>query len=97
MLAETGTQSEDADGLINYARSIRNIRLAAMIQERPNSDTQANGKGRYHVSMRSDGTVDVSEIASFFGGGGHVSAAGFTIDTTLSNIKDEIMGLADTL
>ncbi|MBI9081971.1 MAG: bifunctional oligoribonuclease/PAP phosphatase NrnA [Desulfobacterales bacterium] len=97
MLQETGTQSEDADGLINYARSIRNVKLAAMIQERPNSGTHAEGEGRYHVSMRSDGTVDVSEIASYFGGGGHVSAAGFTIESTLSNIKSEIMGLADTL
>ena len=98
MLQETGTQSEDADGLINYARSIRNVKLAAMIQERPNSSgTHAGGEGRYHVSMRSDGTVDVSEIASYFGGGGHVGAAGFTIESTLSSIKSEIMGLADTL
>lgn len=97
MLEETGTRSEDADGLINYARSIRNVKLAAMIQERPNGDSKTDDEGRYHVSLRSDGTVDVSEIASFFGGGGHLSAAGFSIETTLAEIKSEIMGLADTL
>lgn len=32
------------------------------------------------VSLRSDGSVDVAEIAKKFGGGGHPTAAGFTID-----------------
>lgn len=37
--------------------------------------------GSVHVSLRSDGTVDVSEIASKFkGGGGHKQSAGFIID-----------------
>ena len=36
--------------------------------------------GRIHVSLRSDGTVDVSEIAAKFGGGGHKKAAGFYVD-----------------
>ena len=30
-----------------------------------------------HVSLRSDGSVDVSEIAKKYGGGGHKNAAGF--------------------
>ena len=97
MLQETSTRPEDADGLVNYARSIEEVRLAALIQERPNGGGHSGQGGRYHVSLRSDGSVDVSEIASFFGGGGHVSAAGFTIESTLLEIKSEIMGLADTL
>ena len=31
------------------------------------------------VSLRSDGTVDVSELAKKYGGGGHKAASGFTI------------------
>jgi len=31
-----------------------------------------------HVSLRSDGTVDVSKICEKYGGGGHKKAAGFT-------------------
>lgn len=31
-----------------------------------------------HVSLRSDGSVDVSEIAKKYGGGGHKAAAGFS-------------------
>jgi len=36
--------------------------------------------GRIHVSLRSDGTVDVSEIVVKFGGGGHKKAAGFYVE-----------------
>ena len=30
----------------------------------------------FKVSLRSNGKVDVNEVASYFGGGGHVLAAG---------------------
>lgn len=36
--------------------------------------------GSVHVSLRSDGTVDVSKIAAQFGGGGHKAAAGFYVE-----------------
>lgn len=35
--------------------------------------------GNFGVSLRSDGTLDVSEIAKKYGGGGHKAAAGFRI------------------
>jgi phosphoesterase RecJ-like protein len=97
MLSVTGTQSEDVDGLINYARRIKNVKVAALIHELHNGTCETANTDRYHVSLRSDGTVDVATIASSFGGGGHVSAAGFQIDSTLSNIKTEIIALADKL
>ena len=34
-----------------------------------------------HVSLRSDGSVDVSKLAAKFkGGGGHKKSAGFSVD-----------------
>lgn len=36
--------------------------------------------GKMEVSLRSDGSVDVSEIAKKYGGGGHKSASGFRFD-----------------
>ncbi|KKS13985.1 MAG: hypothetical protein UU70_C0002G0009, partial [Candidatus Yanofskybacteria bacterium GW2011_GWA1_41_6] len=35
--------------------------------------------GKLEVSLRSDGSVDVSEIAKKYGGGGHKAAAGFRV------------------
>jgi phosphoesterase RecJ-like protein len=97
MLTDTGTHPEDVDGLINYARRIKNVKVAALIHELQNGTCETANIDRYHVSLRSDGTVDVATIAGSFGGGGHVSAAGFQIDSTLSNIKTEIIALADKL
>lgn len=77
MLAETGTQPEDADGLINYARRIRDVKVAALIHELENGAVDDGGRKSFHVSLRSDGSVDVSRIATTFGGGGHAGAAGF--------------------
>lgn len=37
--------------------------------------------GRISVSLRSDGTVDVSKLAQKYGGGGHKAAAGFVLNS----------------
>lgn len=95
MLRETHTQPEDADGLINYAKRIQNVRLAALIHEQA-----SNGNGpqsNCHISLRSDGSIDVAAIAAQFGGGGHASAAGFNMDAPLSAVKKEIIRIAEEL
>lgn len=91
MFYETDTRAEDADGLINYAKSIENVKVAVLIQELQNKNKQ------FHVSLRSNGTVNVAEIASSFGGGGHANAAGFSIESTLSDLKSQIFKLADKM
>lgn len=97
MFAETGTHPEDVDGMINYARRIEDVKVAALIHEQKNGKTCSNGQGRYHVSLRSDGSVDVAAIAGSFGGGGHTSAAGFQIETSLKKLKSDIITLAQNL
>lgn len=97
MLQETGTQAEDVDGMINYARRIEDVRMAALIQEQPNGKSASDSPPRYHVSLRSDGTVDVAAIAGSFGGGGHASAAGFQVTKPLTELKSEIITLAENL
>jgi phosphoesterase RecJ-like protein len=90
MLRETHTQPEDGDGLINYARRIEDVKVAALIQELNNGQAD-----RYHVSLRSDGSIDVSQIALARGGGGHATAAGFSASGPLATIKADLLGLAD--
>ncbi|MFC1858763.1 bifunctional oligoribonuclease/PAP phosphatase NrnA [Thermodesulfobacteriota bacterium] len=97
MLTKTGTQSEDVDGMINYARRIEDIKVAVLIQENPNGSAKPIVPNQYHVSLRSDGTVDVAEIATAFGGGGHFSAAGFSMEATLDDLKSRIFLIADRL
>lgn len=97
MLNQTGTQSEDVDGLIHYARRIQNVKVAALIQELPNGNQPPGLPGQYHISLRSDGTVDVAAIATSYGGGGHLTAAGFGMKATLSQVKGEIASLAEKI
>jgi phosphoesterase RecJ-like protein len=93
MFRETDTNPEDVDGMINYAKRIEDVKVAALIMENENGAVQK----RYHVSLRSDGTVDVAEIAASFGGGGHFSAAGFGVESSLKTLKKTINSIAEKL
>jgi phosphoesterase RecJ-like protein len=97
MLAETHTQKEDVDGLINYARRIEAVRVAALIQEQANGCDPPDGRTRFHVSLRSDGTVDVAALAGAFGGGGHHSAAGFQVEASLPDIKSSLLAWSEQI
>ena len=44
----------------------------------------------YKVSMRSNGLVDVSKVAVFFSGGGHVRAAGCTMRGTVHDVINNL-------
>ena len=97
MLNTTGTSTEDIDGMINYARRIEDVKIATLIHEIKNGAGKFANMNRYHVSLRSDSSVDVAKIAGKFGGGGHTSAAGFQIESTLVALKTKIIDLAEDL
>jgi phosphoesterase RecJ-like protein len=69
-------KEEDCEGLVNYVLSISGVEVAAFFREM--SD------GRYRVSLRSKGKLNVSTIAEHFGGGGHTCASGCSVDGPLS-------------
>jgi phosphoesterase RecJ-like protein len=93
MFAETDTNPEDVDGMINYAKRIEDVKVAALIMENANGAAHK----RFHVSLRSDGSVDVAEIAASFGGGGHFNAAGFGVETSLKKLRQTIISIAEQL
>jgi len=69
-------KEEDCEGIVNYALSIQDVEFAAFFREMPD--------GRYRVSLRSKGKLNVAEIAELFGGGGHECASGCSMDGPLS-------------
>jgi len=97
MLKLTSTQAEDIDGIINYARRIEDVEVAVLIHEME-SDPKAekNRQQNYHISLRSDGSVNVAGIAAKFGGGGHANAAGFSVVSTLAAIKARMFEISET-
>jgi bifunctional oligoribonuclease and PAP phosphatase NrnA len=70
-----GAREEDCEGLVNYALSIADVQVAIFFRELPD--------GRYRVSIRSKGEVNVSVVAEHFGGGGHKCASGCSVDGPL--------------
>ena len=72
MFRKTGATRDDVDGFINHIRSIDTVEVAILVSEQNNGESKA--------SLRSKSSVDVGEIASMFGGGGHQRAAGCEID-----------------
>jgi len=71
-----GAREEDCEGLVNYALSMGDVQVAIFFRELPD--------GRYRVSLRSKGEVNVSTVAEHFGGGGHKCASGFSLDGPLA-------------
>ena len=70
MFEHTGAKREDTEGLIDFARSIEGVLVAALFEELPEP-------GKYRISLRSKHPkIDVNSIARHFGGGGHREAAG---------------------
>jgi phosphoesterase RecJ-like protein len=69
-------KEEDCEGLVNYALSIQDVQVAAFFRELPD--------GRYRVSLRSKGEVNVAAVAETFGGGGHACASGCALDGPLT-------------
>lgn len=79
-------QPHDLEGIVSQLRSTKGVECAIFMYQ---TDTL-----EYKVSLRSNGKVDVAKVAAFFGGGGHVRAAGATMQGTfhdiVNNLSDQI-------
>lgn len=86
MLTETGATGDETDGVVQDLRSISGVEIAAFLKEQ--------GEGKIKASLRSKRYADVAAIASGFGGGGHIRAAGCTLECdmveALNRIKEKI-------
>lgn len=80
-----GALEEDCEGLVNYALGIAGVEVAAFFRELAD--------GRFRVSLRSKGGLDVSRIAEGFGGGGHTCASGFAIEGPLEKAREQVLRL----
>ena len=69
---ESGISETAASSIVTLPVSVEGVEVGVYIRHRMSEG--------YKVSLRSVSCVDVSEIASVFGGGGHVRAAAYSID-----------------
>lgn len=83
--SRTGAAPNDTEGLIDHIRAIEPVVVACVFEE-VESDIS-------RVSLRSkDDRVNVNDIASLFGGGGHKAAAGARISGRPLSVQRRVIG-----
>ena len=74
--------SKDLDGIVNQLRNTKGVDCAIFMYE---TDVL-----EYKVSLRSNEKVNVAKVAEFFGGGGHMRAAGCTMKGTFHDVINNL-------
>ena len=78
-----GAKDEDFDGVVEMLGAHEGCEIHIIFS--------AGTDSRVRVSMRSKGNVDVSRIASKFGGGGHRAAAGLRLSKPMAEVIDMVL------
>jgi len=79
----------DIEDITTLARSIKGVEIVLFFKEME--------KDTYRVSLRSKGLANSAMVAEYFGGGGHLHAAGFTVSGNYEQLKKEIPQSVESL
>jgi len=74
-----------ADLILSFGRAIKGVEVVALFKENLGENDEVR------VNLRSQGRVDVNMVASFFGGGGHKTAAGCTLHGDINKISKKVL------
>ncbi len=77
-----GARKRDIDGVVAELRKTAGCEAAVFLYP---ADTG------YKASLRSRSFLDVSKVAALFGGGGHIRAAGCSMDMDLAEAENLLM------
>ncbi len=77
------------DGFVNFLRGIRGVDVAVFAKE--------VSPGRFKISLRGKGGLDVSSLARVFGGGGHRNAAGCIVEVERDKLVEKFLREAERL
>ncbi|HUR57937.1 MAG TPA: DHH family phosphoesterase [Opitutaceae bacterium] len=80
----TGSNAEDTEGLVDYARSIDGVEIGALVEIRPDGTVKASLRAK-------EPALRVDQIAAQFGGGGHACAAGLSLKTGTENFQARLI------
>ncbi len=86
-LAEAGATPDLDDGLPSYLMDINGVSIAALFKEQQDGTTR--------VSLRSAAPYDAAALASRYGGGGHVRAAGCTLRMSIDEAMETLVPMLE--
>ncbi len=85
---ETGTSYQDTEGFVDYARSVGDVSVGLLLEER---------KTTTKASLRAKSKkLRVDQIASQFGGGGHACAAATSSKLPLQDLRKALIEALET-
>lgn len=84
LLNKYHADSKDLEGIVNQLRLTKGVDAAIFLYELEAGD--------YKVSLRSTEKVDVAAVVAVFGGGGHIRAAGATMQGSPEEIVQALIG-----
>jgi len=79
----SGADFEDAENIVNIPLKAKEVEVSLLLKEKT--------AGEIRCSLRSKGKVNVSKVAQEFGGGGHVTAAGFRSSLSMEDILKKLL------
>lgn len=82
-MLRSGAEEQDCEGIVNYAIGISGAQAAVFLRELQD--------GRFRLSLRSKGAINVARVAEKFGGGGHQNASGCTLEGPLAQAAEQIL------
>ncbi len=89
-IKKTGLAQEEFEGIAGMSVQLEGVQVGVIIKEKD--------EGKFKVSMRSASDIDVSAICAKFGGGGHVKAAGCSLEGSLDDVKLRLLsGIAPAM
>lgn len=77
----------DLEGIVSQMRQTKGVEVAMFLHE--------TAPQTFKVGLRSKERVDVSRIAKYFGGGGHVRAAGVTMKGSVHDVINNLTALIE--
>lgn len=83
LMERCGADPAEFDGLASIPLSAEGVIIGLTIKQRHSNV--------YKISVRTTEEMDASEFCSYFGGGGHIRAAGCEIKGTLEEVKEKLL------
>ena len=82
-IATAGATPDMDDGLPSYLLDTEGVQIALLFRERSANQTR--------VSVRTTGPWDASQISAHYHGGGHIRAAGCTVDADIDHAEQQVV------
>ncbi len=89
ILERFGVSSSDLDSFSGLSQKIKGVDVSVFLVELP--------RRRVKISLRSNGSVPVNQVAAKFGGGGHVPAAGATAEGSVETVLAQVLAEVEKL